>query len=34
MRAVVTVLGSDKVGIIARVATILAEYNVNIFFAV
>ena len=30
MRAVVTVLGSDKVGIIARVATILAEYNVNI----
>jgi len=30
VRAVVTVLGSDKVGIIARVATILAECNVNI----
>ncbi len=30
MRAVVTVLGSDKVGIIAKVATILAECNVNI----
>ena len=30
MRAVVTVLGSDKVGIIAKVSTLLAQYNVNI----
>ena len=30
MKAVVTVLGSDKVGIIAKVSTLLAEYNVNI----
>ncbi len=30
MKAVVTVLGCDKVGIIARVAAILAENNVNI----
>ncbi len=30
MRAVVTVLGSDKVGIIAKVTAVLAEYNVNI----
>ncbi|MBQ3114886.1 MAG: ACT domain-containing protein [Clostridia bacterium] len=30
MRAVVTVLGSDKIGIIAKVTAVLAEYNVNI----
>lgn len=30
MKAVVTVLGCDKVGIIARVAAILAENSVNI----
>lgn len=30
MKAVVTVLGSDKVGIIAKVSTLLAEYNVNV----
>lgn len=30
MRAVVTVLGSDKVGIIANVTAVLAKYNVNI----
>lgn len=30
MRAVITVIGKDKVGIIAGVSTILAEYNVNI----
>ena len=30
MKAVVTVLGCDKVGIIAKVAAILAENNVNI----
>ncbi len=30
MKAVVTVLGSDKVGIIAKVATLLAQNNVNI----
>ncbi len=29
-RAVVTVLGSDKVGIVAKVANTLAEHNVNI----
>ena len=30
MRAIVTVLGQDKVGIIASVCTLLAENNVNI----
>jgi ACT domain-containing protein len=30
MRAVVTVLGKDKVGIIATISRILAESNVNI----
>ena len=30
MRAIVTVVGKDKVGIIAGVCTALAEYNVNI----
>ncbi|TDX50962.1 ACT domain-containing protein [Orenia marismortui] len=29
-RAVVTVLGSDKVGIVAKVANTLAEHNANI----
>jgi ACT domain-containing protein len=30
MRAVITVLGNDKVGIIATISRILAESNVNI----
>ncbi len=30
MRAVITVLGKDKVGIIATISRILAESNVNI----
>ncbi len=30
MKAIVTVLGKDKVGIIADVATIMKEYGVNI----
>jgi ACT domain-containing protein len=30
VRAVITVLGSDKVGIIAKVATFLAEHDINI----
>ena len=30
MRAIVTVVGKDKVGIIAGVCTLLADYNVNI----
>ncbi len=30
MKAIVTVLGEDKVGIIAGVSAVLAEYNVNI----
>ena len=30
MKAVITVIGQDKVGIIAKVSTILLEYNVNI----
>lgn len=30
MNAIVTVVGSDKVGIIARVSALLAEHNVNI----
>ncbi len=30
MRAIVTVLGKDKPGIIAKVASVLAENNVNI----
>lgn len=29
-RAIVTVIGHDRVGIIARVATGLAEFNVNV----
>lgn len=30
MRAIVTVVGKDKVGIIAGVCTMLAGYNVNV----
>jgi ACT domain-containing protein len=30
MKAIITVVGSDKVGIIARVSAFLAERNVNI----
>ncbi len=30
MKAVVTVVGKDRVGIIAQVCTQLAEYNVNV----
>ncbi len=30
MKAVITVIGSDKVGIIARVSALLSECNVNI----
>ena len=30
MKAIITVLGSDKVGIIARVTAFLAENNINI----
>ena len=30
MRAIVTVIGKDRVGIIARVCTFLAENNINI----
>ena len=30
MRAIVTVLGKDQVGIIASVCTLLAEQNVNV----
>ena len=30
MKAVVTVVGQDKVGIIAKVSTVLCENNVNI----
>ncbi len=30
MRAIVTVIGKDKSGIIAKVSTLLAEKNVNI----
>lgn len=30
MRAIITVVGKDRVGIIAKVSTILAEANVNI----
>jgi ACT domain-containing protein len=30
MRAIVTVIGKDRVGIIAGVSTILANYNINI----
>lgn len=30
MKAVITVLGSDKVGIIAKVSALLAKRNVNI----
>jgi ACT domain-containing protein len=30
MRAVITVIGMDRVGIIAGVSAVLAEYNVNI----
>ncbi|WP_408955572.1 ACT domain-containing protein [Natroniella sp. ANB-PHB2] len=29
-RAIVTVLGADKVGIVAKITTILAEHNANI----
>ncbi|MDE7244943.1 MAG: ACT domain-containing protein [Oscillospiraceae bacterium] len=30
MKAIVTVIGKDRVGIIASVCTLLAQYNVNI----
>ena len=30
MRAIVTVIGSDKVGIIATICSLLSKYNVNI----
>lgn len=30
MRAIVTVVGKDRVGIIANVCTVLAGYNVNV----
>lgn len=30
MNAIITVVGSDKVGIIAKVSTLLAEYKINI----
>ena len=30
MKGIITVLGKDKVGIIAKVCTYLAEHNVNI----
>ena len=30
MRAVITVIGNDRVGIIAAVSIVLAEFNVNI----
>ena len=30
MKAVVTVVGKDAVGIIANVCTVLAQYNVNV----
>ena len=30
MKAIVTVVGKDKVGIIASVCTLLASYNVNV----
>lgn len=30
MKAVVTVMGKDRTGIIAQVSTLLAEHNVNI----
>ena len=30
MRAIVTVVGKDRVGIIASICTSLAEYNINI----
>lgn len=30
MRAIITVIGSDKVGIIAAVSNVLAESNINI----
>lgn len=30
MRAIITVIGMDKIGIIAKVSNLLVEYNVNI----
>ena len=30
MKAIITVVGNDKVGIIARVSSILADYKINI----
>lgn len=30
MKAVITVVGKDKVGILAKVSTCCAEYNVNV----
>ena len=29
-KAIITVLGKDRRGVIARVATLLADYNINI----
>ncbi|MBP2644751.1 MAG: hypothetical protein H6Q75_191 [Firmicutes bacterium] len=30
MRIVITIIGEDRVGIVAKVSTVLAEHNVNI----
>lgn len=30
MKAVITVIGKDKIGIIAKVTNVLAEYHINI----
>jgi ACT domain-containing protein len=30
MKAVITVLGKDKVGILAKVSTVCSEYNANV----
>ena len=30
MRAVITVIGKDMVGILAKISTLCAEYNVNV----
>ncbi len=30
MRAIITVIGKDRVGIIAKISTVLAEHNANI----
>ena len=33
MRAVITVIGKDNVGILAKVSNVCAEYNANVMFA-